>query len=106
MLRFPPEEAKRRFSTQYIRAPVLYPYRDKSSARKLPIRLPMKQYPCGDFGYFGSPRASVKSAVTVCGRIHTVEVIGSNPIAPTITHELSASSDSRSNGLQGRTSFF
>ena len=45
---------------------------------------PMKLYPCGDFGYFGSPRASVKSAVTVCGRIHTVEVVGSNLIAPTI----------------------
>jgi hypothetical protein len=42
--------------------------------------------------------------------LHTVEVIGSNPIAPTITYELSTSfdsrSDSRSDGLEGRTSFF
>jgi hypothetical protein len=41
---------------------------------------------------------------------HTVEVVGSNPTAPTITYELltpsNSRSGSRSDGLPERTSFF
>jgi hypothetical protein len=64
MSRFPPEQAL--FHTIHSRTRFCILNRDKLG-KKLSIRLPMKPYPCGDFGYFDSPRASVKSAVTVCG---------------------------------------
>ena len=53
-------------------------------APKTPDSAPDGLYPCVIVVTLVVPELSVKSGVTVCSRIHMVEVIGSNPIAPTI----------------------